>query len=677
VGTCVGNAPDVAAEALGSQARPASRGRAPADRFDSGAIGGDHEALVEHREAGGERAEVRGARGRPLGADADELRVRVEQAPRELREAQVVADQTADATETRVGDARRLAAGSEALVLSGRREQMHLVVERDAARAVEELPTVGRQRPGRVALVVLERAERRAAHREAEFARELRDVLHRALALERLRLEIGLRPGERSRPHFGQDHERNTVRGRAPQAVGDDLAIVRDVAAANVELESCDAHGTGSSSGLAATEAARELYTRLGRRHDRGALSERSIDVLSAGEFLGDLGMALALLVLGRTLLSLLPPGAAGSHRPGELPLTLALSLVLGLVGVVAPALWLERCGIRRVWPLSVVWTIVPLLRWWLRPHGFVPRREWAERETPASKAALLAVCAMSAAPLAWALLEERDLRDALMRSAGLAAIAAFVLHGLGQARRAPLARRLVVLLFLATPVLQRHIDLTGLAAVAAAAMGASFLVAWLRRGDERAGVLSAIGFAILALFTNAAWIAGIAVLVIASHSNARRRVLVASALAVLMIGAGIRGFGEGPHGFLLLDDASPGAMSDAEVLGDTTLLRAIAQWQLWGATWITLGLSLTALALGVRGAQHAAAPDRPGRELVALVVVVIATLGLHVVAHAFDPRHPGERALGAGQELALLLPAAALIIGLVLAPSEIGSKSR
>jgi hypothetical protein len=400
--------------------------------------------------------------------------------------------------------------------------------------------------------------------------------------------------------------------------------------------------------------------------------------VLSAGNLLGVVGGSLALLVVGRTLLSLLPPGAAGAHRPGEVPLTVATSLVLGVVGIVAPALWLERCGIRGVWGLSIFWTIVPLLRWTLRPHAFAPRGGWAERETAASRAALLAVCAMAASPLAWAPIEGRDWRDALLRSLALGALAAFVLHGLGQARRAALARRLVVLLLLATPALQRHIEFPGLAAVVAAAMGASFLAAWLRRGDERAAWLSAIGFAILALFTNTAWIAGVAVLAFATHSNARRRVLIACALALLAIGVGVRGFGAGPIGFLMLDDASTGPVSEAEVISEPTLLRAIAQWRLWGATWIALGLALTALALGVRGAQRATAPDRPGRELVAVVVLAIATLGLHAIAHAFDSSYAGQmHDLDAARELALVLPAAALIVGLVLAPSEIGLKSR
>jgi hypothetical protein len=405
---------------------------------------------------------------------------------------------------------------------------------------------------------------------------------------------------------------------------------------------------------------------------------EAQIDVLMAGEFLGALGLSLALLAVGRTLLSLLPPGAAGAHRPSELPLTLALSLVLGVLGVALPAMGLERCGIRDLLGLSIFWTIVPLSRWWLRPHGFVPRREWSERETAASRIALLAVAAMSIWPAVQAWIDSADPRDALLRSAGLAALAAFVLHGLAQARRAPLGRRLIVLLLVATPALQRHVDTLGLAAVVAAAMGSSFLVTWLRRGDERAAVLSAIGFASLAVFTNVAWVAGIAVLALTTHANARRRVLIASALAVLVIGAGMRALGGGPMGFLLLDDATPGALSDAEVISEPTLLRAIGRWQLWGVTWIALGLALTAMALGVRGGRRVLTPERPGRELVAVVLVVIASLALHAIAHAVDARHPVQlRELGAVQELVLLLPAAALILGLVLAPSEIGLKSR
>jgi hypothetical protein len=399
--------------------------------------------------------------------------------------------------------------------------------------------------------------------------------------------------------------------------------------------------------------------------------------VLTAGQVLGELGMTLAWLAVGRTLLSLLPPGAAGSHRAGELPLTLASSLVLGGLGIALPAIWLEALGVRSAWPVSILWAIVLPVRWWLRPYPFVPRRALYEQESIASKTALLAVCAVSGWPIARALIEARPLEEACTRSVGLAALAAFTLHGLQQARRAPLGRRLVVLVLLATPALQDHIELVGLAAVVSAAMAASFSIAWLRRGDARAAVLSAIGFAILALFTNAAWIAGMAVLVFATHANARRRVLIACALAVLAIGAVIRGFGDGPIGFLMLDDPSPAAASNAEVISEPSLLRAIAQWQLWGATWIGLAIALTALALGVRGAQRAAAPDRPGRELVALVVAVIATLGLHAVAHGFGTGHTGLlRDLDAVQQLALLLPAAALIIGLVLAPSELGSRS-
>ena len=82
------------------------------------------------------------------------------------------------------------------------------------------------------------------------------------------------------------------------------------------------------SSAFAGTEAASELYTRRRGRHDRGAPRERTIDVRMAGKILGALGMSLAVL-------SLLPPGAAGSHRAGELDRVRQLALLLPAVALI------------------------------------------------------------------------------------------------------------------------------------------------------------------------------------------------------------------------------------------------------------------------------------------------------------------------------------------------------
>ncbi|MBK7644727.1 MAG: hypothetical protein IPJ19_17080 [Planctomycetes bacterium] len=208
-------------------------------------------------------------------------------------------------------------------------------------------------------------------------------------------------------------------------------------------------------------------------------------------------------LLLGRVLLSFLPAGEPGGHAPRALPVTLAASLVLGLGAVLA-----LRTLFGPSWAIELgAGAAGALVRWATLPAGIVPPRDPA-RERPSLLSRLIYTAAFAPAILYWT-------EDALgsgdpaytslqtLRSLSLCVLLVGVEHGLALARRAPLGRRIFVLV-LSLYVYRENAQTAALlsesyARIAAAcwACGAAFALAWLRRADRRSALLALACFVV------------------------------------------------------------------------------------------------------------------------------------------------------------------------------------
>jgi len=208
-------------------------------------------------------------------------------------------------------------------------------------------------------------------------------------------------------------------------------------------------------------------------------------------------------LLLGRILLSFLPPGEPGGHAPRKLPATLAASLLLGsglLLGLsfVCDEPWTVALGLAAAGGL---------VRWATSPGGIVPRHELAH-ERGGWLAHLVYLAALLPAFLAWprpgeALEEPADLCliESLHR-VSLVLLVVVLEHGLATARRAPLGRALFVLalstfLFRENPHPGSNAELVERISAACFGAGAAFALGWLRRADRRSALLAIACFVI------------------------------------------------------------------------------------------------------------------------------------------------------------------------------------
>lgn len=190
--------------------------------------------------------------------------------------------------------------------------------------------------------------------------------------------------------------------------------------------------------------------------------------------------------LLGRLALSCLPAGEPGGHTLRELPVTLAVSVLLGA--------WVSAVLPHDGWAwIAGVPALALLVRMASLPGPPLPRGML--RTEPAGWAAH--------ALLATALLLPLGLPDtwgnAVAEAIVLAPLCLLVDHGLALARRAVLERRLVVLALAVTIRLRLAPDWVGgdLPSTLGYGSGAALAVGWLRRADRRAGVLAALGFAL------------------------------------------------------------------------------------------------------------------------------------------------------------------------------------
>ena len=185
-------------------------------------------------------------------------------------------------------------------------------------------------------------------------------------------------------------------------------------------------------------------------------------------------------LGVGRVLLSWIPPGRLGGHRRHELLATLGVSYLLGgLVlryqGILVPGWGEASVG----WHL-LPWTVLLGLRLATLPAYYVAGREPEHEPYPLGLFLFLFFAAL--------LLPLPD------PSLGLLAFLPVLSHLLWQGRRAPRWRAFWAVLLLALTsgwisglsVAPGDLDL---------ALGAGFLIPWVRRNDFRAGALSAVFF--------------------------------------------------------------------------------------------------------------------------------------------------------------------------------------
>lgn len=376
--------------------------------------------------------------------------------------------------------------------------------------------------------------------------------------------------------------------------------------------------------------------------------ASRSIPAFREAHFPGDhselggllLVPPLLIAVLGRLLLSFLPPGNPGADRTREAAFTWGTSFALGFL-VITP---LERMHAEPVLlPVGVV--LLALLRWRTLPGKLVPRHP------PAREPWTLSDSLAAVAALAWGVVLLRS--SATWSAIAWMAVAAMVLHALAITRRARAGRWLVLGLFL-LPGEPTGFDLPDAYAVIlgptlSMTMGVAFALPWIRRGDRRAGVLSAIGFGSLLLEgLDPLVLVGTAVVCVAVHARQRTLTLwttAGSAVWCLL-----------PRWSSTATAAPPrGRWADVRYLVDAALTP-----ETWGLAWPLLAL-VPVLALRRReGPWTPGAIEEPRRETLACAALVVALAALQCL-----PSTPWFE----GHALVLVFPSVALLAGLLAIP--------
>lgn len=364
------------------------------------------------------------------------------------------------------------------------------------------------------------------------------------------------------------------------------------------------------------------------------------------------LGTLLA-LAAGRTLLSLLPAGAAGSHAPRRLPETALLVAVLG------SWLWLLSFALAsflgasiELMPLALV-SLLGLVRWRLGPHEFVPQHELREpRRGWLARLVLGLAIAASFTPLL-----RGESGPAALGCALIAAIAWWIAHTLERAGRSPLGAALVASGLVA---FDQRVVRSGAHAVLAlqalVVLAASGQVGWLRRADARERALALFASCATTLFAPLFAIAGLASSWATTHRNARKALRGATLLALTAV-------------------ALPSLAASRQLdLGDSLTDGAADTSRYLQLAWV-LAFSAAAALAGWRGGERRPAPlpgrpAPPSRELAALGILcalpllATLTLGPYIAELSLGP---------AAVDLAAcaVAPAAALLAGLVFVRAQ------
>lgn len=272
--------------------------------------------------------------------------------------------------------------------------------------------------------------------------------------------------------------------------------------------------------------------------------------------------LLLAIAFVGRVVLALLPVGALGSHGARELLATWAVSHLLGLATFTFAMRAADGLGLELAWgsarPFLLAWAVVAGARMLFLPGALVPRHpprterahgvvfvvlaaavalvgaagcgEQERIESPVSAGFI--VCSWEGPPPdglpALLGLEQPGLGLPLLPTTSILALIVLVAHGLAVARRAPLARALVILWLAWLVFLVRGLVRAGNEAelLLAVGGGAASSVAWFRRGDRRGLAIAALALGSVAFFAPSAWgvaLACLSVIVLASPRTAWR----------------------------------------------------------------------------------------------------------------------------------------------------------
>ncbi len=202
--------------------------------------------------------------------------------------------------------------------------------------------------------------------------------------------------------------------------------------------------------------------------------------------------LLVACALVGRVLLSVLPPGLPGRHAPAELPATWAASHLLGGFALSLEASIPALVHAQLSLPLFFApWVLLALARWATLPGAVVPRHALPHETIGPLAFALMALAAgLVLAATIGAGRETSSAADSL-------ALLALASHGLAAARRAPITRAVAVLVLAAAIAAAfRWSVVQSFALPLAVGGGAALGVPWLRRADRRAGALSVLAFA-------------------------------------------------------------------------------------------------------------------------------------------------------------------------------------
>ena len=362
----------------------------------------------------------------------------------------------------------------------------------------------------------------------------------------------------------------------------------------------------------------------------------------------------LAVAIAGRFVLSLLPPGSVGSHRPRDWPVTWAASHALG-----APVFGLAGSLISR-WNLSPAWFIaLGALAIGARiltlPAAMVPRHD-PPSERPDWLARLFGVGIVITVLLACIGQLRQPTEVGTFQAATWVALLILIGHGFERARRAPSGRRCVLLLvaWLAYS-LQSSTRADEWLLALFFGSGCAFIIPWLRRADRRALALSTLSFAACIPWPLNGWplmLAGLGSLIPWTSRPSRLAAARASALALTCIGLPwlLAGWPRGRSWFPTERGFELGPAESGWGLGRT--LASIA-----------LALGLVACVRSRSKARNARGIDAPRRELAALLSILTIAL---IVKPSL-----GAESWQAEWGLMFVAPCAVLIIGLSLVRSE------
>jgi hypothetical protein len=406
---------------------------------------------------------------------------------------------------------------------------------------------------------------------------------------------------------------------------------------------------------------------------------------VSLPELLTGLAGLAVIATVGRVALSLFPLGAPGGHAPRHLATTWAASHLCGAIVLTAEERALALAGV----DLAPLWLVLPWLpalavRRLLSPSAMLPRQEL--RHERAGKTAAIVLVALTVASLvpwtraasygpstielglegcvalfAGALLEGGSAANAAtyLYPASFAALIVLLAHGLERSRRAPLGRRVVLAVFVLTPVVQRlaAVQTPSILVALCVGAGAAFAIAWLRRADRRAAALTAFSFSGAALFDPDAALLGLVALasvcLVTAAPSRRSFATLAAPMWVV---------------FALLGGAH---VALAESIGDLSLYRARLgslvragfRMETWELRWFALLPVLLIAVWHLRRPHETTRPtiDGPGRELAGLLAALTLGLLTQAVGSTLDRD-------------AALLPVAAigvLVVGLALVRTE------